>query len=289
MGADVQSKASGGMTALHMAASMQKQTDLSRYLLTLPLDINATTESGMTPLSAAIVTGNVPFCQMLLEKEALTTGVIDDKGRTLLHLAVSKQLHWLVEALLKRGDIDVNAISSRGWTALHEAAKVDDDGSLSKLLLSAGADPDAQSVDPASSSKGWTPTITAVQKDKANALRVIVAAGANTSLTDHEGWSPLHFACAHKKGELVKILLKAKASTSQSTSSGWLPMHICAFFGFLEGGKLLWKSGASTTALDAEEKSPADYATANKRTKFAQFLRYSKDPRTVSLALALRE
>jgi ankyrin repeat protein len=289
MGADVQSKASGGMTALHMAASMQKQTDLSRYLLTLPLDINATTESGMTPLSAAIITGNVPFCQMLLEKEALTTGVIDDKGRTLLHLAVSKQLHWLVEALLKRGDIDVNAISSRGWTALHEAAKVDDDGSLSKLLLSAGADPDAQSVDPTSSSKGWTPTITAVQKDKANALRVIVAAGANTSLTDHEGWSPLHFACAHKKGELVKILLKAKASTSQSTSSGWLPMHICAFFGFLEGGKLLWKSGASTTALDAEEKSPADYATANKRTKFAQFLRYSKDPRTVSLALALRE
>ncbi|KAL1988849.1 hypothetical protein VTN96DRAFT_7733 [Rasamsonia emersonii] len=80
-------------------------------------DIDAVDENGMTPLSLAVVGGNVTAIQVLLEMGV----TVNATAEPLVYSASSKGNKAVVSLLIELG-FDVNAEREGGWTPLHVAA-----------------------------------------------------------------------------------------------------------------------------------------------------------------------
>jgi ankyrin repeat protein len=66
----------------------------------------------------------------------------------------------VIEILGRREDVNVNAKTKEGWTALHKAAKVGNLDVLKLLVEDFGADPNIKD-----NSKGFTPLHLAINED----------------------------------------------------------------------------------------------------------------------------
>jgi ankyrin repeat protein len=114
------------------------------------------------------------------------------KGYTALHLAAMNGRVDVVQALLAAPGINVNAANENGWTALHVAAEYRHAGVI-QALLGAGADVNAQiSYGPW---KGWTALHWAAQNGDVEVIRALLAApNINVNNSDKSGYTALHFA-----------------------------------------------------------------------------------------------
>lgn len=118
-----------------------------------------------------------------------------------------------VEALLKSG-ADVNAVGSKGWTPLMQAAEMEN-LSIARLLLDRGADVNHSGY------RGYTPLHIAVDisidgtiqngghpgDEPTKVIELLLERGASLLATDDEGKTPLGWAAAYgskKIGGLLK-------------------------------------------------------------------------------------
>jgi uncharacterized protein len=132
----------------------------------------------------------------------------------LLDVAVESGQIVTVDFLLKRG-ANPNEPDSRGKTPLMWAlGRVNNDVGdemgmrIFKLLLSAGADPNAQD----SSKYGYTPLIYAASLGQTEKARVLFDCGAEVNATNKAGQTALHLAVYHP--EIIPLLLSAGANPS---------------------------------------------------------------------------
>ena len=177
-GADTKVVDKAGNTALMIAAA-GKNTELVQLLLDKTNNINAVNLNGESALIKATATGSPEILTLLLEKganpniidkqgnnlayywlnsfkpkdeifnkkqEILTKANVDfnakqQKGTTLLHLAVDKGNSSLVNEVILLG-VDVNVQDEDGNTALHKAALIAKDDQILKALIAAGAKKD---------------------------------------------------------------------------------------------------------------------------------------------------
>ena len=138
-GADASIADNQSRTALHMA-SQAGNKDIIRLLCDNGVDVNGSDQQGKTPLIYAVENGRGEACRLLLELGADKTltdqnghnafdyaaangmrDVIalledeqkktDDMGNTTLHQACHQNQSEVVEALLKAGRVDVNAVN----------------------------------------------------------------------------------------------------------------------------------------------------------------------------------
>ncbi len=103
----------------------------------------------------------------------------DEQGCTPLHAAAYKKkrlelVHWLLD---EKG-ADVNATTSGGWTALHDAASLD----ILNALLNRGADPTPQDK------YGWSPLLWWVYHGSVDVVaRLLQDPGVRTTINIQRG------------------------------------------------------------------------------------------------------
>ena len=163
-----------GYTAMLMAA--EKHADVLEVLIDAGADIEATNNTGMSPLLVASWFGNLRSVEVLL-KAGAGVSVADNEGRTCLTLAAFNG-HTETVPLLCMPEVDVNQ-SLGGCTPLHGAA-AKNHSDVAQVLIDAGADIEARA-------DGETPLHYACMGGALRVAQMLVEAGAVCELAECQG------------------------------------------------------------------------------------------------------
>ena len=150
----------------------------------------------------------------------------DDKGNTVLHLAININAEKVISSLLNAASKKVLTIeNAEGETALHIAAKLDKH-SMCKVLLTSGASPFY--CGPIA-----YPIHYALKYQSNNALNVLLEFDFNQVklVCKKHGGIPLHWC---KTKEQVNMLYKFQTPTDVLSCASHLPLHIMILRGRLE-------------------------------------------------------
>jgi ankyrin repeat protein len=172
--AAVQARDQQGRTGL-MAATYHNHVEVAGLLIQAGSNVNAQDLMQNSPLLLAGASGYVEILRMTLAADPDFT-VYNRYGGTALIPACERGHVDVVKELLKTR-IDVNHVNRLGWTALLEAILLSDGGTkhqeIVRLLLGAGANPNLADHD------GVTPLRHARQKGYRVIADQLVAAGAH--------------------------------------------------------------------------------------------------------------
>jgi uncharacterized protein len=160
-------------------------------------------------------------------------------------------------ALLSRGaDPNAAKVGWPGWLALHAAInELEQGGSLEAvmLLLRHGAKVDG--LDP---SRDATPLLMALFRDQPEAVRMLLAAGANPNVVGDEGDSPLRWCMERGNIEMAATLLRCGATKTIDEAggpSGMTALGHAASQLNIAMLKLLIQAGADPGARDADRRT----------------------------------
>jgi ankyrin repeat protein len=223
LGADLTQTGRCGLSPLHLAAQHGRD-DVVRWLLDYGANVHAVTTFGETPLHCAVEWDHYGSASALIQASADPSAQNRTQSQPIQEALSLQVLQLLVEV----GGADLNAISgtgdwplksaaevndttridwllnhgaevdrtSTGETALHSAVRSDSRESV-KLLLDAGADPNAQDVD------GQPPLFEAKTRET---IWTLLEAGAQTTIKDQVGWGTEYWM----KDPILKAALKGK-------------------------------------------------------------------------------
>jgi len=248
-GADVNHCGPCSSSPLHLAANVNSP-ELVSWLLYNGAEATAVLDDGTTPLHCACQTGDgcdvasvlLEHASSLLCRTRKSTGGIS--GITVLHDATELADLMTVRVILKH-EVDVDAGTSTGVTALHLAAKHGHVDIVAELLLH-GAKIDVL----ASDAKGTSicPLFCAVENNHPAVIATLRDAGANInvgrSYSGRKHVTCLHVAVMRQNTELVRYLLAipdidANACDSDNATA----LHIAARGGFVDVTELLLQHG----------------------------------------------
>jgi ankyrin repeat protein len=183
-----------GKTALHWAA-YRGQEGVVTFLLRQGARANSRDDVGKTPLMLACRRGYVAVVRILLQHmgthdllgaEAMQE--TDDKGCTALYWAAYRGHEAVVSLLLEQG-AHADSRSTAGHTPLLVASEQGHRGVVRMLLQHMGAE-GLQEKD----ANGKTVLHWAVEKGYHKAVKLLLLAGADPTITDNEGRTPLALA-----------------------------------------------------------------------------------------------
>ena len=177
-----------GDTCLHLAASRDDTTAVAEYLLT--------TEA------------------------AQLVNAVNLMGRSPLHLAVLHKHHALVGDILEAG-AHINMPDAKGFTALHEAAELND-LKMARQLIDAGAD-----VAKSQQSHRVTPLILAIKANANDIVELLLSHAADPSADDADGVTPLMAAANKPSNDIVNTLLGAGADATVKDRLGRNVLQHC--------------------------------------------------------------
>lgn len=137
-----------------------------------------------------------------------------------------------------------------------------------KALLAAGANLTA--VD----GHGQQPIQIAAFTDKSEALKLLIAAGAKVDVADSRGIQPIIYAVQVGGIESVKVLVAAGARLDAFDKEGRQPIHIAAYSGFdnVNLVKTLLAVGAKVDAQDSSAAQPLHWAARRGNLEIAKVL-----------------
>ena len=229
--------------------------------------VNAADVEGTTPLLRAIQNAHWDTAAVLLEKGA-DPNLADSTGTAALYAAVD--------------------MSSLGEVYGRPARKVTDRLSaldVIGLLLERGANPNAKLRQPTLTrahtpgdpvlGDGTTPLMRAAKHGDHRAMSLLLARGADVTLTQRSGGTALMFACGLGRGQsafaedvgteadmlkAVQLAIQHGADVNVANGQGGTPAHFAAQAGFDSIITLLAERGASLDAKDKQGRVPADLA-----------------------------
>lgn len=189
------------------------------------------------------------FATSLLEAGATSNAVTGDDGLAALHVAAGQAYREVCAVLLAAGAA-VNALTSRGVTPLHMAAKhgnrdvCDIDG----MLLSAAAD--VATLTP----NGFSSLHLAAERGHSDVRTALLAAGDGVDPLTVGGNIPLFMATLEGHFEVCKALLAAGANVSaltQRKAEAVTSLQIAADRGYHRVCMALLAAGAHTDVINA--------------------------------------
>jgi uncharacterized protein len=181
---------------LHVAARNDHASTVMKLLLE-GVDPNVRDKQGNTALHVAIREESGKAFEALLKSPGTDVSAINQAGETPLMLAALKgELAWAKE-LVKRGAL----VNEPGWSALHYAAAGPNEH-LVRWLVEQGADIDARS------DNGTTPLMMAAGYGGLSGAEVLIAAGADVTLSNDHKMTAADFARRAGQDEMADKLDK---------------------------------------------------------------------------------
>jgi ankyrin repeat protein len=286
--ADVAAEDDDDHTALSRAAS-QGRIDVIGLLVAAGADINPLTDSqsqGESPLTAAAEEGHARAVETLIaagarinddDEPALIAaarnghyravevllaagaGPHSEDSRGITALMAGATHAPVVEALLAAG-ASVDAECDAGMTALIYAAGTEPPCARAiKLLLAAGADPDARrhGLRDRGQRRNGTALHDAARHGHSTVVSLLLAAGADVNVADFDG-SPLFCACYKGHADVVSALLDHPSLTPSQpeVGSGDMPLHCAARGGYAAVTTLLIEAGHDIEAVRINSTTP---------------------------------
>ncbi len=277
--------AMGGMTALLFAAR-EGHLDAVRALVETGADVNRVSGGdASSPMVIAIANGHYDVGKYLLDRGA-NPNVANIDGLAPLFATVNMRYAPVSWAPNPRTDQEIV-----------------DSLDLIRALLEAGADPNARIqrklwFSPTSHDRGWvdhagaTPFWRAAMSSDVEAMRVLMAAGADPNLATHGNATPLMVAAGlgwignfsqnapDAFVEAVRYCLELGNDVNARDKDGFTALHGAASRGDLEIVQLLVDHGASLDVINKDGNSAADMAFGPSRF-------FIPKPETVDLLVGL--
>lgn len=252
-----------GKSALHFAIEKQ-DNDLVWLLISKGATVTApslakTTSSKNTgvymqnPLILALRVNNDHAVWLLCEHGASPNAAVDDKGRTLLHLAVYNRNLTAARVLANYGaSMDVQ--EDGGLTPLHYAVLVDREDIVT-LLASHAANP--SSLDTLDT-KDNTALSLAVQKKHPAIVQILIRHGVSCNAADSRGLTALHHAARLGFKEGLRILLDGGGDPNAVDHEAFTPVHHAINGGCSDAGlvKMLADASADLEMRDGNRRTP---------------------------------
>jgi ankyrin repeat protein len=246
----------GGWTAL-MYAARQDAKEAAAALADLKADLNAADPDGTTALHLAVINVHYELANILLEKGA-DPNAADRSGMTALYAAVDMR-------------------APAGMLTRPEPKLVDrmDAADLVKALLARGANPNARLTKPiigrhqnlvgdASLGEGTTPLMRAAKGGDLPVLRLLIAGGADATLTQKDRTTPAMIAAGGAREpdalEAVKLLAERGVDIDAFNANGQTVLHTAAARGYDSIVKYVAEKGAKLDRRDRQRRTALDVA-----------------------------
>lgn len=224
-------------------------------------------------LMAASRRGNLAEVRELVE-DGIDLGAVTSTGWTALHHAAFHGRSDVVALLLENG-APVAARHPRGWTPLHRAAE---HGSIEivRMLIERGAPIDEKA-------NGRSALGVAIAKGHKALVGYLVDQGADLGvLEERSGLTPLLYAVMSRDLELLGKLLAREASVDARLSDGESALHIAVALGDADSLALLLENGAKPNAKNATGRTPLHHAAITGSPELvAMLLEADADPAIV--------
>jgi F-type H+/Na+-transporting ATPase subunit beta len=150
---------------------------------------------------------------------------------------LAQQSPGLVGIFTEWAELDNHTYWPLGYTALHYATGIGDQR-LVDILLTTGAD-----VNAPSKQNFATPLHVAVQQQRPELVKQLLAAGANVGAANYNGQSALHFAAYRGNQAITAALLEAGASPALKDASGRTPLDWAIYRNHKVAADLLRQAG----------------------------------------------
>jgi ankyrin repeat protein len=247
------------------------------------MPIHAVDAEGKNALFFAVVRDDAEMAAFLIES-GLDINHKDKNGETALIKAVTYRRAEMVELLLSRG-ADIDAQNNDGFVALHHTSSL----TIMNILLEAGANPDVQTNDTMSVGEnsdywGVTPLMGAAQVRDPEAVKALLAAGANPNLKSVRGTTALMFIATYKDQwspkceEILRDLVAAGADVNAQDKNGCtVLMDYARYMGWWSGREralriLVEETEADISIKDNHGLTAIDYAKKSGMFKTVKYL-----------------
>jgi ankyrin repeat protein len=230
--ATIASKCSSALSLVKEHKALAFGVAAAAGLVTLAYKIRLVTKRRNEDLMQAVILGDIPKIQSLLEAGA-----------------------------------DVNAVNKAelGRTPLNIAAELGDH-KVVRILIRASAQTEL------TDELGWTPLHNAVRKGAPEAIQELLRARARIDALDKYGLTPLHAASEQGHLKAVQVLLGARADFGARDNFNKTPLHYAASSGNLGVVQALVGAGANKYVQDYDGRSPQDLAQAANFHEIVAFL-----------------
>jgi Zn-dependent protease with chaperone function len=183
--------------------------------------------AGLATFGFLVVVGGVFGVQAFQKTSLYSDFMLGTEETTPLMLAVNDGEIDKVEELLKQG-VDINAVDTDGWTALHyalswqdfeaedidELVETDTNIQMVKLLLENGADPNAKDQ------YGDSVVSYATSQGFFESVKLLIKQGADLNIADEFGETPLFDAVYMEDSQMVQLLLDNDAKVNVENADG---------------------------------------------------------------------
>lgn len=137
-----------------------------------------------------------------------------------------------IKALIARGDVDINSLDKKGFTALMYAALYGHVGIMEYLLTARESKALETDINLAGVGSGFTPLMLASMSGKLPAVIFLVKKGINLDANNKYGVTALMFAAGNNRCGVVRYLVERGANVNIATKVGWTALKWAELRGF---------------------------------------------------------